>query len=72
MTPVVLTWLGQSSLLVEAGGARLLIDPFFSEHEGRTFPPPPVDVFGARRYIGPLDNQERVRFDRFCTFGGKI
>jgi L-ascorbate 6-phosphate lactonase len=47
MTPV-LTWLGQAGFLVEAGGARLLVDPFFSEHEGRLFPPPPVDVFGAR------------------------
>jgi L-ascorbate 6-phosphate lactonase len=47
MTPV-LTWLGQAGFLVEAGGARLLVDPFFSEHEGRTFPPPPIDDFGAR------------------------
>jgi L-ascorbate metabolism protein UlaG (beta-lactamase superfamily) len=47
VTPV-LTWLGQASFLVEAGGARLLIDPFFSEHEGRLLAPPPVDVFGAR------------------------
>jgi L-ascorbate 6-phosphate lactonase len=47
MTPV-LTWLGQATFLLEAGGARLLIDPFFSENEGRTFPPPPVDDFGAR------------------------
>jgi len=47
VTPV-LTWLGQASFLIEAGGARLLVDPFFSEHEGRTFPPPPIDVFGAR------------------------
>ena len=43
MSPV-LTWLGQASFLVEAGGARLLIDPFFSEIEGRRSPPPPVDV----------------------------
>jgi L-ascorbate metabolism protein UlaG (beta-lactamase superfamily) len=47
MTPV-LTWLGQAGFLVEAGGARVLVDPFFSEHEGRTFPPAPIDVFGAR------------------------
>jgi L-ascorbate 6-phosphate lactonase len=47
MTPV-LTWLGQAGFLIEAGGARLLVDPFFSEHEGRTYPPPPIDVFGAR------------------------
>ena len=43
----VLTWLGQAGFLVEAGGARLLIDPFFSEHEGRRFPPPSIDVYGA-------------------------
>jgi L-ascorbate metabolism protein UlaG (beta-lactamase superfamily) len=47
MTPV-LTWLGQAGFLIKAGGARLLVDPFFTEHEGRTFPPPPIDVFGAR------------------------
>ena len=47
VTPV-LTWLGQAGFLVEAGGARLLVDPFFSEHEGGMFPPPPIDVFGAR------------------------
>jgi L-ascorbate 6-phosphate lactonase len=47
VTPV-LTWLGQAGFLIETGGARLLVDPFFSEHEGRTFPPPPIDVFGAR------------------------
>jgi L-ascorbate metabolism protein UlaG (beta-lactamase superfamily) len=44
----VLTWLGQAGFLVEALGARLLIDPFFSEHAARRYPPPPVDVFGAR------------------------
>jgi L-ascorbate 6-phosphate lactonase len=43
----VLTWLGQAGFLLETGGARLLIDPFFSEHEGRLFPPPPIDVHGA-------------------------
>ena len=47
MTPV-LTWLGQAGFLIESGGARLLVDPFFSEHEGRRFPPPPIDVYGAR------------------------
>jgi L-ascorbate metabolism protein UlaG (beta-lactamase superfamily) len=47
LTPV-LTWLGQASFLIETGGARLLIDPFFSEHESRRFPPPSVDEYGAR------------------------
>jgi L-ascorbate metabolism protein UlaG (beta-lactamase superfamily) len=42
-----LTWLGQSGFLIESGGERLLIDPFFSEHEGRMYPPPPIDEFGA-------------------------
>jgi L-ascorbate 6-phosphate lactonase len=43
----VLTWLGQSSFLIESGGARLLIDPFFSEREGRRFPPPSLDAYGT-------------------------
>jgi L-ascorbate 6-phosphate lactonase len=46
--PPTLTWLGQSGFLVETGGARLLIDPFFAEHEARRYPPPPIDDFGAR------------------------
>jgi len=43
-----LTWLGQSGFLIESADERLLIDPFFSEHEGRMFPPPPIDEFGSR------------------------
>src|SRR5436190_536086 len=43
----VLTWLGQSGFLVESAGRRLLIDPFFSQHEDRMYPPPPIDEFGA-------------------------
>jgi L-ascorbate metabolism protein UlaG (beta-lactamase superfamily) len=52
MTPL-LTWLGQAGFLLEYGDTRVLIDPFFSEHEARTFPPPPIDTFGARidRYL---------------------
>jgi len=42
-----LTWLGQSGFLVESAGERILIDPFFSEHEGRMFPPPSIDEFGS-------------------------
>jgi L-ascorbate metabolism protein UlaG (beta-lactamase superfamily) len=37
-----LTWLGQASFLIEAGDARLLIDPFFSTHPARRYPPPPI------------------------------
>jgi len=48
MTPPVLTWLGQAGFLIESDGARLLVDPFFSEHEARLFPPPPIDVYGTR------------------------
>jgi L-ascorbate 6-phosphate lactonase len=43
----VLTWLGQAGFLIETGGARLLVDPFFAEHEARTVPPPPVDAYCA-------------------------
>ncbi|HKN94546.1 MAG TPA: MBL fold metallo-hydrolase [Thermoleophilaceae bacterium] len=46
MTPV-LTWLGQAGFLIESGGARLLVDPFFSEHEGRRYPPLAVDEYGS-------------------------
>jgi L-ascorbate 6-phosphate lactonase len=42
-----LTWLGQSGFLIESAGERLLIDPFLSEHEGRMYPPPPIDDFGS-------------------------
>ncbi len=42
MAPVV-TWLGQAGFLFEAAGRRILVDPFFSEQEGRRYPPPPVE-----------------------------
>jgi L-ascorbate 6-phosphate lactonase len=62
MTPV-LTWLGQAGFLIEAGGARLLVDPFFSEHEGRTFPSPPIDVFGARIDRGLVTHEHLDHLD---------
>src|SRR3954453_18613434 len=42
-----LTWLGQSGFLIESAGERLLIDPFFSEHDARMYPPPSIDEFGT-------------------------
>ena len=42
MAPVV-TWLGQAGFRFEAPGVRILVDPLFSEHEGRRYPPPPVE-----------------------------
>lgn len=42
MAPVV-TWLGQAGFRFEAAGRRILVDPFFSEAEGRRYPPPPVE-----------------------------
>ncbi len=44
---LVVTWLGQASFRFDAGGRRLLVDPFFAEHEHRTYPPLPVDEHGA-------------------------
>ncbi len=48
--PLVVTWLGQASFRLEAGGVggiRILVDPFFAEHEARLYPPLSVDEFGA-------------------------
>jgi L-ascorbate metabolism protein UlaG (beta-lactamase superfamily) len=42
VAPVV-TWLGQAGFRFEAAGVRILVDPLFSEHEGRRYPPPPVE-----------------------------
>jgi L-ascorbate metabolism protein UlaG (beta-lactamase superfamily) len=47
MAPRV-TWLGQAGFLFEVAGRRILVDPFFSDHEGRAYPPPPIDELGAR------------------------
>jgi L-ascorbate metabolism protein UlaG (beta-lactamase superfamily) len=41
------TWLGQAGFLFEARGARILVDPFLSDHEARVYPPPPVDDIGT-------------------------
>jgi len=46
VTPV-LTFLGQAGFLLEAPGARILIDPFLAEHEARRVPPPPLDVYAV-------------------------
>jgi L-ascorbate metabolism protein UlaG (beta-lactamase superfamily) len=46
--PPILTWLGQSGFLVDTGEGRLLVDPFFAEHEARRYPPPSIDEHGAR------------------------
>lgn len=46
VAPVV-TWLGQAGFRLEAGGRRLLIDPFFTDHEGRRYPPPSPDEHGT-------------------------
>jgi L-ascorbate 6-phosphate lactonase len=46
VTPL-LTWLGQAGFLIEGSRTRLLVDPFFGEHEARGYPPPPIDAYGA-------------------------
>jgi len=46
MAPTV-TWLGQAGFRFDAGGRRVLVDPFFSEHPDRAYPPPPLDVHGV-------------------------
>jgi L-ascorbate 6-phosphate lactonase len=44
---VVVTWLGQASFRFDTGGKRILVDPFFAEHEARLYPPLSVDEHGA-------------------------
>jgi L-ascorbate 6-phosphate lactonase len=44
---LVVTWLGQASFRFDAGGRRLLVDPFFAGHEHRMYPPLSVDEHGS-------------------------
>ena len=44
---VVVTWLGQASFRFDVGGRRILVDPFFAEHEARLYPPLSVDEHGS-------------------------
>jgi L-ascorbate metabolism protein UlaG (beta-lactamase superfamily) len=43
-----ITWLGQAGFLLEAGGGRILIDPWVSPHEGRLIEPPPLELVTER------------------------
>src|SRR5207248_3269286 len=40
LSQTYLTWLGQAGFLIEAPAARILLDPFLSEHPARLYPPP--------------------------------
>jgi L-ascorbate 6-phosphate lactonase len=44
---LVVTWLGQAGFRFEVGERRILVDPFFAEHDARTYAPPPPDELGA-------------------------
>jgi L-ascorbate 6-phosphate lactonase len=44
---LVVTWLGQASFRFDVGGRRILVDPFFGEHEARLYPPMPIDEHGT-------------------------
>jgi L-ascorbate 6-phosphate lactonase len=44
---LVVTWLGQASFRFDVGERRILVDPFFAEHEARLYPPLPVDEHGS-------------------------
>ena len=46
MTATV-TWLAQAGMLVETGSTRVLVDPYFADHEARRFPSPPADPYIA-------------------------
>ena len=44
---VVVTWLGQASFRFDVGDRRILVDPFFAEHDARLYPPLSVDEHGS-------------------------
>jgi L-ascorbate 6-phosphate lactonase len=44
---LVVTWLGQASFRFDVGERRILVDPFFAEHEARLYPPLSVDEHGS-------------------------
>jgi L-ascorbate 6-phosphate lactonase len=44
---LVVTWLGQASFRFDVGDRRILVDPFFAEHEARLYPPLSVDEHGT-------------------------
>ena len=37
---VTVTWYGQAGFRLASGDARVLIDPFLSDHHARHYPPP--------------------------------
>jgi L-ascorbate 6-phosphate lactonase len=45
--PPVVTWLGQAGFRFDVGERRILVDPFFGEHEARLYPPPALDEHGT-------------------------
>jgi L-ascorbate 6-phosphate lactonase len=44
---LVVTWLGQASFRFDVGERRILVDPFFAEHEARLYPPLSVEEHGS-------------------------
>jgi L-ascorbate 6-phosphate lactonase len=44
---LVVTWLGQASFRFDVGERRILVDPFFAEHEARLYPPLSIDEHGS-------------------------
>jgi L-ascorbate 6-phosphate lactonase len=45
--PPVVTWLGQAGFRFEVADRCILVDPFFGEHEARTYPPPSLDEYAS-------------------------
>jgi L-ascorbate metabolism protein UlaG (beta-lactamase superfamily) len=44
---VVVTWLGQASFRFDVGDRRILVDPFFAEHDARLYAPLSLDEHGS-------------------------
>jgi L-ascorbate 6-phosphate lactonase len=45
--PPVVTWLGQAGFRFEVAGRRIIVDPFFGEHEARLYPPLSLDEYAS-------------------------
>jgi L-ascorbate metabolism protein UlaG (beta-lactamase superfamily) len=59
-----LTWFGQTGFMLVSGDTKILIDPFFSDHEARLYPGPSVDVCGKNVTALLITHEHLDHFDK--------
>lgn len=76
MSPVEITWLGQSTLVVRMGADLVVIDVFFSESDLRTYPAPSADSLPQEASVFLCSHMHGDHFDapalRAIAAGRKI